>query len=399
MDYAEQETAVEELEQRVERLRALYEQYFMGIEKIEPLIPRKDVDRRIWLLRREKIRNTGLRFKMQQVISRYNTFAQYWARILREIENGTYKRDVAKAAKRFGADADALSKKKLNVADLERLASQQAEEDHHTERARQRSYDLSDDDLDADEDTSPFRRSADGSIAAASTPAAPAAAAARGPRAPVQQLPVELEDDDDLFAGLNLSSAPPPPPAKPSVVVPMPAASPRPSAPVPPRPSAPVPPMPPRPSVPVPPRPSAPMPAVGSAPVPPMPPRPSVPVSPRPSAPVPPMPPRPAAPASQAPPRPAAAAPSAPRPAPPARPSAPVGGGELSDARVREIYSRYVDAKRQCNESTAAITVEGLAKSLRESAPKIREKHGGKSVDFDVVIKDGRAVLKPVLKT
>ena len=29
---------IEELETRVERLRAVYEQYFMGIERLEPLI-------------------------------------------------------------------------------------------------------------------------------------------------------------------------------------------------------------------------------------------------------------------------------------------------------------------------------------------------------------------------
>ena len=56
MENAELEVALEELESRLERLRALYEQYFMGIERIEPAIPRKDIDRRIYVLRREKIR-------------------------------------------------------------------------------------------------------------------------------------------------------------------------------------------------------------------------------------------------------------------------------------------------------------------------------------------------------
>ncbi|HVY49212.1 MAG TPA: hypothetical protein VHB21_25150, partial [Minicystis sp.] len=102
MDTPEVERELEELENRIERLRALYEQYFMGIEKMEPQIPRKDVDRRIWILRREQIRNTGLRFKFQMLIQRYNTFQQYWARVAREIENGTYRRDVMRAALRVG---------------------------------------------------------------------------------------------------------------------------------------------------------------------------------------------------------------------------------------------------------------------------------------------------------
>src|SRR5882724_4370261 len=69
----------------------------MGIERIEPQIARKDVDRRIYVLRREKIRNTAKRFKLQTIIQRYNTFQQYWQRICREIENGTYKRHLIKA--------------------------------------------------------------------------------------------------------------------------------------------------------------------------------------------------------------------------------------------------------------------------------------------------------------
>ena len=61
----ELDAELEELENRLERLRALYDQYFLGIEKIEPSIARKDVDRRIWTLRREQIRNTARRFRLQ----------------------------------------------------------------------------------------------------------------------------------------------------------------------------------------------------------------------------------------------------------------------------------------------------------------------------------------------
>src|SRR5437870_5617103 len=102
MESDELQREVEELELRVERLRALYDQYFMGIEKLEPQVQKKDVDRRIWVLRREQIRNTGIRFKFQTVMQRYSTFQQYWARTVREIESGTYRRDVLRAAKRFG---------------------------------------------------------------------------------------------------------------------------------------------------------------------------------------------------------------------------------------------------------------------------------------------------------
>ncbi len=96
------DVALEELESRLERLRSLYEQYFIGMEKIEPSIPRQDVDRRIYALRKVQIRNTAKRFKLQNIIQRYNAFQQYWVRVCREIENGTYHRHVARAQSRFG---------------------------------------------------------------------------------------------------------------------------------------------------------------------------------------------------------------------------------------------------------------------------------------------------------
>ena len=96
------DVALEELEKRLERLSALYEQYFIGIEKLEPSIPRQDVDRRIHALRKTQIRNTAKRFKLQNIIQRYNAFQQYWLRTCREIENGTYHRHVIRAQNRFG---------------------------------------------------------------------------------------------------------------------------------------------------------------------------------------------------------------------------------------------------------------------------------------------------------
>ncbi|MCA9641274.1 MAG: hypothetical protein KC492_11290, partial [Myxococcales bacterium] len=105
MDADELDIQINELEHRLDRLRALYEQYFLGIEKIEPQVARKDVDRRFWALRKIKIRNTARRFKLQTLIQRYNTFQQHWGRICREIENGTYKRQMLRAERRMGSDA------------------------------------------------------------------------------------------------------------------------------------------------------------------------------------------------------------------------------------------------------------------------------------------------------
>jgi hypothetical protein len=94
-----------------------------------------------------------------------------------------------------------------------------------------------------------------------------------------------------------------------------------------------------------------------------------------------------------------AAPPPAPRPsAPAARPSAPVPEGALPDQRMRQIYAKYVEAKRSANESTAGVTYEKLAETLRAQASRLKATHPAKSVDYDVVIKDGKALLKPVLR-
>lgn len=90
------EKALDDLETRLERLRVLYEQWFQGLERLEPTVPRKDVDRRFDLMRREAPRTTGLRFRFQQLVMRYTTYTTYWLRVARQIEDGTYRRDVMK---------------------------------------------------------------------------------------------------------------------------------------------------------------------------------------------------------------------------------------------------------------------------------------------------------------
>jgi len=56
-----------------------------------------------------------------------------------------------------------------------------------------------------------------------------------------------------------------------------------------------------------------------------------------------------------------------------------------------------VDAKRKVNESTAAITYDKIAANLRETAKQLKTKHG-RNVDFEVVMKNGKPVLKPIVK-
>ena len=77
---------LKELELKVERLKVLYEQYFMGIEKMEPQVARKEVTRTMLTLQQQYIRNTAMRFKFNTMLQKWQIYVTYWNRVLREIE-------------------------------------------------------------------------------------------------------------------------------------------------------------------------------------------------------------------------------------------------------------------------------------------------------------------------
>jgi hypothetical protein len=79
------------------------------------------------------------------------------------------------------------------------------------------------------------------------------------------------------------------------------------------------------------------------------------------------------------------------------RPAGP-GGDVLSDAKVKAIYDAYVVAKKRCQEDTSKITLDSVAASLRKQIPDLIEKHKAKSVEFKVVIRNGKALLTAVPK-
>ncbi len=91
------------------------------------------------------------------------------------------------------------------------------------------------------------------------------------------------------------------------------------------------------------------------------------------------------------------AAPPAPPAPPPARPQAPKPG--LAEAQMRTLFEAYVAAKRRCNEDVSKLTYEAVSRSVAKQIPELMTRFKAKSVDFKVVIKDGRAILKAIPKT
>ncbi len=82
------EERIRKLEQDILKLKAAYDQYFAGIERMPPDKLANKVAREVRTLTSTVMTNTALRFRAQQAISRYNTYYQYWQRNLRDLEEG-----------------------------------------------------------------------------------------------------------------------------------------------------------------------------------------------------------------------------------------------------------------------------------------------------------------------
>lgn len=88
------------LEARITELRVLYEQYFVDVLPQPPDKLRKEVVRSIRQLLKAPFKNSAVRFRLRQVVTRYQTYGTYWERVLKQREEGSYNRDVFKAEMR-----------------------------------------------------------------------------------------------------------------------------------------------------------------------------------------------------------------------------------------------------------------------------------------------------------
>jgi len=85
------------IEQDQRELEILYEQYFAGVEKREPVKPREDLTRRLRRFANRRIMQTDLRFRYQNLATRFHSYTGYWDRILRLMDEGRYVRQTHKA--------------------------------------------------------------------------------------------------------------------------------------------------------------------------------------------------------------------------------------------------------------------------------------------------------------
>ena len=329
-----------ELESELAELRAAYEQYFMGNERFPPLKKHEGFKKQFMKLKSTFVRQTATKFRIESIGQKMLTFERLWERTIKEIEAGTYKRHLFRLKRHGGPEQQ--KKKKDSDFDVDE--------------------DLDISDLDDGDDT-----------LSAALAAAEAAASTRAAAPQIKPVvPAITPLTPPAGVAPTIPAHTPPAGVAPTIAAHTPPHGLKPLTP--PIPGAPI--APPRPSGP--PKISAPLATGVTAALKP-------------------------APAVAPPARPVGAtganAAFKPASSPPSRPAGPVGAeGGLSDTKVKAIYDAYVMAKKRCGEDTRAVTLDSVASSLRKQVPELMKQHNAKSVEFKVVIKDGKAVLRALPK-
>jgi hypothetical protein len=388
-----------ELNERIDKLRVTYEQYYLGMELLPPETTRQAIARAFAQMSGTHIANTALKFKYQALTQKWGSYTQYWNRVAREIEAGTYIRHVQrlkrKQAAETGAQAGARDAREVEkLVDAIGLATTGGPEGAPAGAPHPRDGQPSDEEFAeytvTDHGSSDWSNLQlpqagdevddwlDQSFAAItntirSGPHPPLPDRLRPGRVP------ELTPPKVHRQPSPSPSAPPAQPAAPRAPAAKPAAPPATSArPAPPATSA-------RPAAPAPPAPSAP-PRVATPSAPPKAPPTTTPPAPPTTA-------RPAGPPAVPPPLPASARPAA----PPAGPSAAPARPALPAPEIDRLYKSWVDAKKNLGQPTAGLAREALADTINKQLPDLLAKHRN-GVKFEVVVKDGKAILKAVPK-
>lgn len=81
------------LDQKLSDLIKKYEQYFIGLEKREPLQLLGEVEKLVRRYTGTPINNTMYKHRFTMLVARLNTYREHWNRILKLMEEGRYSRD------------------------------------------------------------------------------------------------------------------------------------------------------------------------------------------------------------------------------------------------------------------------------------------------------------------
>jgi hypothetical protein len=84
----QQDDELDKLEEDIRKLKNAYDQFFAGITKVPPMTARRVLEAGIHEMNRKKMRDSGRRFRFQQLVTRFNQFRELWGRRMREREEG-----------------------------------------------------------------------------------------------------------------------------------------------------------------------------------------------------------------------------------------------------------------------------------------------------------------------
>jgi hypothetical protein len=422
------EELLDTVDKTLDRVKTLYEQYFLGIQKQPPTFLHTDIERKLRDLTQLQIRNTGLRYRLATLQQKFGSYNSYWKRTLRQIENGKYVRNLSKIGReavRTGAEIP----EEILAAMPKRMREQIIRDREQAIAIAERRK------LEAGE-VSETVENEDSAAMISESAVIRQELKTRGGAHVVDETDGDF-DIDAFFDSVVTKEAPgdqaAPAPAKPPAAA-TPAPAPKP-APAPAKPIAPTQPIP-RTTVPIPkpvapsqvtrPNPITPGAAAARGPVaveqiatagtsghlPPVPAPPrattTIPIPkitqpvPKVTQPVPkvtqptqPIPKPPQMPTGQIP-KPPPTTGAIPKPAAPPAQRPPPG---MTEADVNVLYQNYVQANQAIGKSVGPDGRAKLLKTMNAQAPKIMEQYKAKGVDFTVVVKDNQVVLRAKPKT
>jgi hypothetical protein len=154
-DKVDIEEVLEYIDKTLDRTKVLYEQYFLGMQKQPPAQLHTDVERRLRELHQLNIRNTGLRYRFATLQQKFGSYNSYWRRTLRQIENGTYIRNLAKISRQAALTGEEVPEEIL--AAMPKRMREQVKRDREqalaikARRAADNDVDVNLDDFDEDE--------------------------------------------------------------------------------------------------------------------------------------------------------------------------------------------------------------------------------------------------------
>ena len=91
-------------EKELKELEVAYQQYFLGLEKRAPEQQRSKLIVRLRKFITLYIPQTDLRYRLNGISSRFNSYCSYWDRTQRLIDEGKYERHISRIQRRVNDD-------------------------------------------------------------------------------------------------------------------------------------------------------------------------------------------------------------------------------------------------------------------------------------------------------